>query len=195
MSVCLRVWLSAGSSVVDVYAWTPALLDLIMFGALAALVAGEPVVKNCVAWATRLRVPEIVVAVMLVWLVKIDEKFFAQHSGLAMPMAFGFALLVLCVALEPGKTPLMRLLESKAFQWIGRRSYGIYLYHFPIMWALEGLRIQGNLWNMLWVSSLRIAASVAVAEISYRFIETPFLKMKARFSGSKTNREMLVGNH
>ena len=56
-------------------------------------------------------------------------------------------------------------------QYVGQRSYGLYLYHLPVFLALEPLRVDGDAASMAWVSVLRIVATFAVAEISWRTLE------------------------
>jgi hypothetical protein len=63
-----------------------------------------------------------------------------------------------------------RVLGTSALVWIGLRSYGLYLYHWPIYQMMRG--IAGN---KLSFREFVIAMIVtfAVAAASYRFIETP----------------------
>ena len=63
-----------------------------------------------------------------------------------------------------------RVLGVGLLAWIGRRSYGLYLYHWPIYQMIRG--IAGN---KLTLSEfvLAVVLTVAVAEASYHLIETP----------------------
>ena len=54
--------------------------------------------------------------------------------------------------------------------WIGTRSYGLYLYHWPIFQGIR--RVAGNALTVAEFA-VAMAATVAVAEVSYRAIETP----------------------
>jgi peptidoglycan/LPS O-acetylase OafA/YrhL len=64
-----------------------------------------------------------------------------------------------------------RLLGSAPLRWIGVRSYGIYLWHWPVFMVtrpdldvpFDGLRLL----------ALRLIATVVLADLSYRFVETP----------------------
>ncbi len=66
---------------------------------------------------------------------------------------------------------IQKLLAVKPLSWIGERSYSIYVWHWPIFQAtrpgidvtLEGVP------NFLF----RIAITLVIAELSYRYIETP----------------------
>lgn len=69
------------------------------------------------------------------------------------------------------------LLESPLMVYIGRRSYGLYLWHFPIYLALP---LPG--WPRILAVLIRIALTFAVAAASYRWVETPFLRLKRHWS-------------
>ena len=62
------------------------------------------------------------------------------------------------------------LLGSSVLLWIGIRSYGMYLYHWPIYQAMRG--VAGRPLSVAqFVAALAITA--VVTEVSFRIIETP----------------------
>lgn len=63
------------------------------------------------------------------------------------------------------------VLSFKPLLWIGVRSYGIYIWHFPIV-VLLGAGIDG-VDVPLWKSFLIIALTFLLAELSWRFVEDP----------------------
>jgi peptidoglycan/LPS O-acetylase OafA/YrhL len=75
------------------------------------------------------------------------------------------------------------LFSNRLLNWVGKRSYGIYVYHFPIFLVSEGLRQEHNLSNFLLVTACRFGLSVAFAALSFKYIEQPILKVKNRFQG------------
>src|SRR5690606_38513038 len=54
-------------------------------------------------------------------------------------------------------------------QWIGTRSYSIYLWHWPLVVALGYLE---QLSDPLWIA-VAVFASLALGHVSYTFIEGP----------------------
>jgi len=90
-------------------------------------------------------------------------------------------LLCLSIVAIAAINPNQPLLSNNILRWIGRRSYGIYLYHFPIFLALGVLTKEHSPVNYLLVTALRFAATIVVAEVSYRFIERPVLRYKKRY--------------
>jgi peptidoglycan/LPS O-acetylase OafA/YrhL len=90
------------------------------------------------------------------------------------------ALLIANVAASPAGW-ISRLFSIGPLQAVGRVSYGLYLYHLPVVLFTEGLRTHG--WaNFVWVSVLRLVLSLGMAFASYRFVEKPFLRLKSKFA-------------
>jgi peptidoglycan/LPS O-acetylase OafA/YrhL len=67
-------------------------------------------------------------------------------------------------------------LNTAKLTWVGKRSYGIYLYHFPIFLALEAFRIPGDLYNLSLMTVLRFGITFVIANLSYKYIEQPILR-------------------
>jgi peptidoglycan/LPS O-acetylase OafA/YrhL len=61
---------------------------------------------------------------------------------------------------------------------VGRRSYGVYLYHFPVVSVFLHQVPYPAGENARAVAGM--AVSVLVAAASYRWLEQPFLRLKAR---------------
>ncbi|WP_040949160.1 acyltransferase family protein [Gorillibacterium massiliense] len=81
--------------------------------------------------------------------------------------------MVVAVLAHPA-SQLGKLMGSKPLRWLGARSYGIYLWHFPII-VLTSPEVNTNGFD-LTRCLLQIAASVSLAAISYKYIEDPIRK-------------------
>lgn len=77
---------------------------------------------------------------------------------------------------EPG-SPLRRLLGSRPLFWLGRRSYGVYLIHLPVLYVLDR-HVHAS---RTTVAGLMVLIAIVLAGLSYRFVELPFLRLKKRF--------------
>lgn len=82
----------------------------------------------------------------------------------------GLATLAIIAAVTHRGAYANQLLGNPFFRWIGTRSYGLYLYHWPIYQMIRG--VAGNkLTFREFVFALLL--TTIVTELSYRFIETP----------------------
>jgi peptidoglycan/LPS O-acetylase OafA/YrhL len=87
---------------------------------------------------------------------------------------------------------LQQLLETKPLKWVGVRSYGIYLWHWPVI-VLCYYGLSGQ-WR--WVTPIiTVVSSVAAAALSYRYLEQPIRTMgaKAFFMQSLRRRVTVKG--
>ena len=82
-------------------------------------------------------------------------------------------LMVIAACVQP-QGLVARALAAEPLVWIGKRSYSIYLWHYPLLLLMNPVaNINDTPW---WHYILQVLLVVAVAECSYRFIETPFRK-------------------
>lgn len=69
----------------------------------------------------------------------------------------------------------LRLLESRAFVVIGRRSYGLYLWHVPVFAVgSQHLEVLPHFISF----ALLVGVSWLVTSLSWRYVERPFLRLK-----------------
>jgi peptidoglycan/LPS O-acetylase OafA/YrhL len=88
----------------------------------------------------------------------------------------GFLILALVVALVIATAthpalPIGRWLGSQPWRYIGQRSYGLYLWHWPIFMLTRP--ILDVPFDGLVNLGVRLALTFTVAEISFRFVEMP----------------------
>lgn len=108
----------------------------------------------------------------------------------------GFLLLALVVALlvviatHPG-TLFGKVLGTQPWRYIGQRSYGLYLWHWPIF-AVTRPELDTSL-EGIPLLALRLALTFAIAELSYRYLEIPIRRgavgrLKKRLSNTDPAR-------
>lgn len=109
-----------------------------------------------------------------------------SHPGLTV-LAFNLLWLALIdLVLTHAGRPALAPLRLPSFRRLGEISYGLYLYHFPLLFfAIEIWRGLGFSGQLLKVRLLAILVSVPVAALSWRFIERPLLEHKRRYAYSR----------
>jgi peptidoglycan/LPS O-acetylase OafA/YrhL len=92
------------------------------------------------------------------------------------------ACLLLCVVvLGPAHVPTNRLLSQRWMVAAGRWSYGIYLWHVPVLVVLEEDitfpdGVAGLLWRLVWV----LGIAVPLAAATYAWVERPTMDWSRR---------------
>ena len=102
--------------------------------------------------------------------------------GLKIPYplyAVLFAVLILNAATNPQN---ILNLENPLFNYLGKISYGLYMYHsMAIAIVLVSLR-QTSLFNDFFIYIISLAVSILFASTSYFLMEERFINLKKRFS-------------
>ncbi len=92
--------------------------------------------------------------------------------------------LVNCIAVGKGG-PVLRLLRSRVLIYIGTISYGIYLFHLPVIHALGTLQSRLGMGNLRHHSVLHFVImsliTILLAALSWRYFERPINSLKNRF--------------
>ncbi|MCC6386761.1 MAG: acyltransferase [Dehalococcoidia bacterium] len=101
----------------------------------------------------------------------VGERDPALYRGGFAVIALATAALV-AILLHPSGRWTARVLGCAPLRWLGLRSYSVYLWHWPVI-MLTRPRADIDLAG-LPLALLRIALTLALAEASYRWVETPF---------------------
>jgi peptidoglycan/LPS O-acetylase OafA/YrhL len=74
-----------------------------------------------------------------------------------------------------------------AFRYLGRISYGLYVYHMLCIRAVwrAALQFHAEL-SQITAAVLGMVLTIAVASVSYRYFESPFLRIKVRFEAVRS---------
>jgi peptidoglycan/LPS O-acetylase OafA/YrhL len=161
------------------YASTLSRLDELLIGAVLAQLKGPAFTKytrGCVstllAWASGL-------ALVVTVLITTSSDAWLFRGGFVL-IALAASAVIAHVRSEPNRA-MGRFLAWRPLVQLGKRSYGFYLYHHPIVAAIRPTGRTTS--DYVTVALLRIVATFALTWVSYWLIETPFLA-RNRISGS-----------
>ncbi|MGH9091473.1 MAG: acyltransferase family protein [Acidimicrobiales bacterium] len=95
-----------------------------------------------------------------------EYSAFLYRGGLALLAVL--TALVTAVVVHPGAR-LGRWLGWEPLRWVGERSYGIYLWHYPVIVLTTPLNAAPDVLR----ATLQVAASIGLAALSWRYVEEP----------------------
>ena len=104
-------------------------------------------------------------ATVIVWAAVREHDQWLYRGGFALVSAASVALLIGAL-----RGPATRLLGTRPLVHLGRISYGVYLLHWPVFLTLTQERVGVGGWPLFLT---RVAATLALAELSFRAVEWP----------------------
>jgi peptidoglycan/LPS O-acetylase OafA/YrhL len=103
---------------------------------------------------------------LVVWVTTDQTSAWLYEGGLGL-YALGSAAII-AAAVQPG--PVRALLSPAPLRFLGRISYGVYLFHWPVFLWVDGERTGLSPWPLF---GLRVAVTLALATASYFLVEMP----------------------
>ena len=109
-------------------------------------------------------------AVACVWAIHVvsGTDTILYHGGFAL-MALATSAVIAVVIARPHGVEA-RLLSFAALGYLGRISYGLYLYHWPLFLMIDNAHTGLVGWQLL---AVRLAATLAVSVVSFHLVELP----------------------
>ncbi|ATF12124.1 acetyltransferase [Brevibacillus brevis X23] len=109
----------------------------------------------------------LVTIVVMIWQTDPYDSFLYRGGFVLLSVATA----VVVAALVHPVSRLGKVLGWKPLRWFGVRSYGIYLWHYPVIVLTSPVVNTGG--TSIVRSILQVIASVVLAALSWRFIEEP----------------------
>ena len=145
---------------------------LLIGAALALAFPLATVMSLPIAQVRRLDAAGVVGLVLLAW----AAGHFSGNDRAVYP--FGLILAAVgaagLVAAAAGTGVIAAMTSLSPLRWVGIRSYGIYLWHWPVI-ALAGA-ITGPVSTSPWMWLIEAGVSIALACASWEFVERPILR-------------------
>lgn len=176
------------------YVLLPARVDALAIGGLLALLARDP--RGLVVWRRTACMIGVVTGCVLVVLAAArrglwtTDPFMFTIGYTVLAAFFGALLSIVVTSADNGV--LGRICSSRLLRFFGRYSYGLYVFHHPIVIFTRRFFTAPDLPTVFGsqLSGLAIyvlltgGVSLAVAVLSWHLYESPFLRLKERFSSA-----------
>jgi peptidoglycan/LPS O-acetylase OafA/YrhL len=145
-------------------------LELLAGAALAMVWPSRQLRSNVSAQARRLidgiGIAGLIVIAVMFWRVSEFSPFLYRGGFVVLSLATVLAV----AAMAHPASRLGPIVGCRPMRWIGERSYGIYLWHLPIIVLTTPQSAHGP---DAIRAALQVAATVAIAEMSWRYVENP----------------------
>lgn len=183
-AIWMAILFTPGQDPTRVYYGTDTRLFSILMGSSLAFIWPSTRLKAQIPKQAK----KVLNSIGLVSLVLLVTAFLFLNDGTTFLYYGGmFLISLVCVVLvaitaHPGAS-LNRWLTNPVFTWLGKRSYGIYLYQFPIMIFYEAKFNVAN--HLVLHTIIEIVLILLITELSYRFVERPMRLFNYRVLFSK----------
>jgi peptidoglycan/LPS O-acetylase OafA/YrhL len=191
VAVAARVVLNARGNNPAAFVFTPARMDALAAGAYVALAArGTEGLRRL----ARFALPAAALMVVLAMVIFTIRNGFAAYDPVVSTIghtiiALLFAAVLVLVLTLSRKTLLVRVFDSRPLRFFGRYSYGIYVFHHPLLFLFSGVVPLALVPTLLGSQLLRqavfiviaTAATTVLALLSWHLVEKRFLMLKAHF--------------
>ena len=170
-SALLMAWLyDPGADPSRIYYGTDTRAQSLLVGAVLAMLLAWHGPLRASAARLLLQLTALAGAIFTgwLWVSASDDSSFLYQGGLLVS-AIAIAAVIAAVV-QPQRGPLGRLLSLSPLRGLGRISYGVYLWHWPVYLVLTPVRTG---WHGYGLLAVQVAVTLALAIASYYVIENP----------------------
>ncbi len=164
---------------IDSYHSTLSRIDCILLGVIMSIVLSE-MKKNNVDFVKQQNDNGMLALYALLFVAVLflvsDTSAYWQNGGF-----IATNLLCALTVLFAVQHPQHPFFLNKAILWVGKRSYGIYVYHYPIFLLFTFKNGPQDMKTYILITLLRFGLTFIVAAVSFKYIEQPILNYKKRF--------------
>ncbi|ROS31419.1 acyltransferase family protein [Cellulomonas sp. PhB150] len=158
----------------------------LLLGASAAFAwAGRDELLPRRAWARWAGPAALALLGVLVVVMGADEAV-AYRGGIFVASLLAVVAVVACTTPAAGSSGYVSALSVRPLVWVGERSYGLYLWHWPVILVVAAVAGDGTGTSSWWRTALlALALTVALSWASYRWVESPVRQLGARESARR----------
>lgn len=110
----------------------------------------------------------------------------------AVHLAYSVCFLIIILNVSTNPRSLLKL-ENQYFDYLGKISYGVYMYHLMIIVLVVNVSMKWFGWEgsigvkeNIFLYSMSIILTILVSSLSYQYFEKPFIRMKSKYTKIKS---------
>lgn len=184
LSAGLMAWMYDAVDPSRVYYGTDTRAQHLLVGALLAFVIQRVPALLTHGWVRSPLVMHTALVLFVVVASRVGDETSWLYRGGLLGLSMLASVVVLGVAV-PGRKSALFWLGARPLVWLGRRSYAIYLWHWPVI-VFVGPPM-GWEFNGVALALLQVAITLVLADLSYRLVEAPARRPR------RTNMPQLAG--
>ena len=148
----------------------------------------EPLLRGVGA---RLLPPVALAGLIALFVLLRSESALTYQGGIALASVLALVLVLACAS---GIGWFTTLMELPVLRWIGQRSYGIYLWHWPVLLVVKAAAAPVVTLAGQWATAaVVVVVTLLVAAVSYRYVEMPVRRQGFR-GATRAVRDRVVGS-
>jgi len=173
-----KLLLESGARIERMYYASDTRADALLIGCLVALLLSWNLLPQTELCRWLMKTAAAVGAIVILSLamtITSQDLFLYAHGFTLVSVAVGVILIVLM--LWPPAV-VLTVLRFRPLRWVGKVSYGLYLWHWPVREFVCPNVEAASAWRLLTATLI----AFAITAISFYAVEKRFLRMKERFA-------------
>ena len=182
ISLNRKILVDQGATIVRLYYASDTRADTLLIGCLAGLLVSWNLLPHIRTLEISVKSLAAVAVIFLGYMVGTaswTDLMLYRYGGYTL-VGLSIALILTVVIVWPPKVALS-VLRFTPLVWIGRISYGLYLWHWPVREFIYQKKIVPASATQLVTA---VVLSLLLPTLSYYFVEKPFLRWKKRFGST-----------
>ena len=177
-----KILIAQGAEAYRVYYASDTRADALLIGCLVGLLVSWNLLPRNKRFEIYMKCLGAVAVIFFGYMVgtaPLNASFLYLFGGYTL-VELSIALILSLVIMWPPKFALL-VLKFAPLVWIGRISYGLYLWHWSVRWFVYP---KNGLPASVVQPLIVVVLSLLLPALSYHFVEKPFLRLKKRFSST-----------
>jgi peptidoglycan/LPS O-acetylase OafA/YrhL len=178
-----KILVEQGANIFRLYYGSDTRADTLLVGCLAGLLVSWNLFPQNRRLEISMKSLAAVAGIFLGYLIGTAswmDLMLYQAGGYTL-VALSIALILIVLLVSPPRSALL-VLRFAPLVWVGRISYGLYLWHWPVRIFIYQKKIVPDSTSQFVTV---VVLSLLLTTLSYYFVEKPFLRWKKQFSPKK----------